>query len=80
MNWTYEVFESQHGGWGYRILLNGVTVIQQPFIPCVAGFRGFSSREDAERVASFLIQKIQENGNQLVGLTLEDLVNLGVLV
>ena len=77
VEYTYEVYESPYGGYGYRILIRGRIIINQPFVPCVGGMRGFDTREQAEAVASFIVNKA--NRGEGFGVSLEDLLNLNAI-
>lgn len=48
-------------GFGYDILINGDTVIHQPFIPGLPGNRSFKTKEDASKIADLVIKKIKKN-------------------
>lgn len=50
---------SQDEGYGYYIFVDGQMVIDQRSIPAVAGKKGFSTKEEAERTAAFAISKIR---------------------
>jgi len=78
MNFTYEVYPSPYGGWGYRIKIGNIPIIDQPFIPCVGGYQGFATEAAARTVAEYIIQKAASKG-RLEGITLEELVQLGVI-
>ena len=53
--------DKQYGGYGYDIYLDGKLTYHQPHIPAVNGLKGFYSKEEAERVAGFIIYKITHN-------------------
>ena len=65
-------------GYGYDIYMGDKLYIHQPTIPAVAGNKGFSSSEKAERTAAFVEQKILNN---IIppAVTPEELDSLGVL-
>jgi len=44
MTYTYEIYNSEYGK-GFRIYLDGVLFIEQPFKPGVEGFVGMSEQE-----------------------------------
>ena len=48
-------------GFGYDIILEGHTYVHQPSIPAVPGNNGFSSEEQARKVAEFVSNKIRNN-------------------
>lgn len=47
--------------WGYDIFIDTHVYIHQPNIPAVGGNEGFKTREDAEKVADLVIEKIKNN-------------------
>jgi hypothetical protein len=65
-------------GWGYDVFIFGGMVIHQPNIPAVNGNRAFSTKEDAEKVGNFAIDKIKRN-IMPPALSIEELESLGVL-
>lgn len=48
-------------GFGYDIYVNGEAYIHQPHIPAVNGNHPFKTEEDAQKVASLVVQKIEGN-------------------
>ena len=46
------------GGWGYNIMVGHKMFIHQATIPAIAGNKVFTSKDDAERTAKLVIQKI----------------------
>jgi hypothetical protein len=58
-------------GWGYDILVDDILFIHQASIPCLNGKQGFAKKEQAEKTASLIINKI-ENGESPV-VTIFDL-------
>ena len=73
-----ETFFTEGIGWGYRILVDGKTFINQPHIPAIQGNKGFSSEEKAMITADFAIEKIK-NGISPPTISPEELETLGVL-
>jgi hypothetical protein len=55
-----EILTLENGTFGYFIQYNGMK-IKQITIPSAAGKNGFHSKEDAEKVASLVLQKIKRN-------------------
>lgn len=49
------------GGFGYNILIDGKMYVHQPHIPAVAGNKGFTSLEAANRAATLVAYKIKNN-------------------
>ncbi|MFD1140606.1 DUF4907 domain-containing protein [Larkinella insperata] len=66
-------------GWGYQIVSDGKTVIDQPTVPGRAGQRGFSSEQLARRVGECVVSKLRR-GQFPPTLTPSELAQLGVLV
>jgi len=58
-------------GWGYDIMLDDSIFIHQEYIPVIAANKGFTKQEDATKVASLVLQKLQQN--KLPTLTTFDL-------
>ena len=46
------------GGWGYNILVDHKIFIYQEVVPAVGGNKIFSKKEDAEKTAALIVQKI----------------------
>ncbi len=46
-------------GWGYDILVNDTLFIRQESIPSLPAQRGFEKKEQAERTASLIINKLK---------------------
>jgi hypothetical protein len=58
--YDYHVFHAQKG-WGYDILVDDRRIIHQEEIPVIPEARGFESREQAEKTASIIINKLEQN-------------------
>ena len=54
------------GGWGYNILVNDTLFIHQATIPGINGMQGFSKREQAEKTAQLIINKIKKGESPIV--------------
>lgn len=65
-------------GWGYQLLKDGKLMIEQKHIPAIQGYKGFSTKEDAEKTGSFIIDKIKK-GAFPPTVSVEELDSLGVL-
>ena len=48
-------------GFGYNILLDGALFIHQNTIPSIPGNTTFSSKENAEKVANLVLEKLKNN-------------------
>lgn len=71
------VFE-ENDSFGYDILIDSFIYVHQPNIPAVGGSRGFKTKEDAEKAANLVVQKIRNN---IIPPTIEveELKELGVI-
>lgn len=65
-------------GFGYNIITDGHIFIHQPSIPSMAGKQGFSSKQQAETTAEFVIYKLTHN-IMPPSVTPRELDSLGVL-
>jgi hypothetical protein len=76
----FEVIVSENSPteFGYQILKDGVLLIDQKTIPAVQGNRSFFCREDAQRVADYILLKIM-NGIFPPTISVVELDSLGVL-
>lgn len=58
----YKIFRNtETSGFGYDIILEGKTYVHQPNIPALSGNNGFSTEEDARKVAILVSNKIRNN-------------------
>jgi len=48
-------------GWGYKVYVGGDIYINQPFIPGVPGKQYFVTEDDAQKVATLVVQKIMQH-------------------
>jgi hypothetical protein len=64
-------------GWGYDIYINGSRTIHQPTIPAVSGIHYFKTKEDAQNVGEFAMNKMKSTGS-FPTLSLNELDSLGV--
>jgi hypothetical protein len=70
--------ENQDATWGYQLLKDGKLMIDQKNIPAIQGNRGFSTKEKAELMGSFILQKVK-NGGFPPTVSIEEMDSLGVL-
>jgi hypothetical protein len=77
-NFTAEVIHTEGIGWGYDLYIDGKKTIHQPHIPGVAGTKGFSSKENAQKAANFVLFKLKNN-IMPPSVSKEELDSLGVL-
>jgi hypothetical protein len=59
--YSFTVFKTD-AGWGYDILKAKKTVIHQQFIPGLPTMKGFEKKEQAERTAGIVIDKLKMGG------------------
>ena len=57
--WHCKVIMTENGQWGYEVFNGGQKVIGQTIIPGAPGMNGFQSREDAKKVADWVVHKLQ---------------------
>jgi len=53
-------------GWGYDILVDDTLFIHQENIPVINGKQGFARKEQAERTAALIINKIEKGKSPVV--------------
>jgi hypothetical protein len=71
-------YPSEHGGFGYNIFVDEVCLIHQPHIPAIRSTVGFSSHENAKKVANLVVVKISQ-GQMPPAVTLADLRELQII-
>lgn len=59
--YSFIVIKVEGNTFGYEISDNGKLLVRQKTIPALSGNRGFSSQEDAEKCANFVISKLKRN-------------------
>lgn len=64
-------------GWGYSILVDNKLFIRQDIIPAVEGNQGFATKDDATKVARFVLKKMDNKEKPIV--TKADLKQLGII-
>jgi hypothetical protein len=75
---TIKIIPAVNKTFCYDILLNGNPLLHQPSIPGLPGKEGFTTKERAQKVAEFVVNKIRKNEMPPL-VTIEDLNNMGVL-
>lgn len=75
---TVIAVEYPESGWGYQILQDGKLAIDQKHIPVIQGYKGFSTKVNAEKTANYIVDKL-ERGIFPPTLTIEELDSLDVL-
>lgn len=76
-----QIIDGKEGTFGYaiQVTLNGKTQkIRQPHKPGLPGVRGFDTKEQAQKVADFVVNKIKTKGFPPT-VTPEELATLGVM-
>lgn len=75
---TIKVFRVNKEGWGYQILREGKTLINQPFIPAIEGKIPFADSVKASHTAQLVVNKLQNN---IIppALSKQELDSLGVI-
>ena len=63
-------------GWGYDIYTNDSLYIHQEFIPAAEGRKGFSTKEDAEKISRLALAKLKYS--KLPVITLEEIDSLKI--
>jgi hypothetical protein len=72
------IIPSDDNTFGYDIELNGSVMIHQPNIPGMPGNKGFKTKEQAQKVGEFVINKLKNN-EMPPSVSFDDLRKLGVL-
>ncbi len=75
-NIEYLTFEVNNG-WGYDIKINGKTFIHQDVIPAINKSIPFNSKEDAEKVAKLIVEKIKKK-QMPPAVSKEEMQKLGI--
>jgi hypothetical protein len=75
---TIKIIPSVKNTFGYDILKDGRPFIHQPTIPGLPGNKGFTTKEQAQKVAEFVLKKIRNN-EMPPTVTIDDLNAMGVL-
>lgn len=65
-------------GYGYNIIMDSHVFIHQPSIPSLPGNKGFTTKEQAEKVASLVVYKLTHN-IMPPSVTPKELDSLGIL-
>jgi hypothetical protein len=75
---SIKIIPSVRKTFGYDILLYDRPLVHQPNIPGLPGNDGFKTREQAKKVAGFVVRKIRNN-EMPPTVTIEDLNKMAVL-
>lgn len=78
-SYTYVIINSELNTFGYDILDRGHVLIHQPNVPGIPGNKGFTKKQDADKVARLVIKKI--NNNQMPPtVTQQDIKSLKIIL
>ena len=69
---TYKIISAPNNTWGYDIFKDDKICIHQSSMPGMPGINGFTSKENAEKVAQLVVTKIQ-NGEMPPTVTQEEM-------
>lgn len=75
---TYSVISSPGSTFGYDIFADSKLLIHQPSIPGLSGNSGFQTKQSAEKMALFVIDKIK-NGEMPPSVTEKEMKDLKVI-
>jgi len=67
-NITVQSFQTEIG-WGYRIVIDNKTFINQPFIPVIGGHKGFPTRESAEKIGQIIVERLKNHEKPIITVT-----------
>ncbi len=70
-------FQNENATWGYDLLRSNAVFIHQANIPSIPGLKGFSTKEEAQKVAEFVMNKLNKN-IMPPSVTPEELKSLGI--
>lgn len=60
-HFAYIIIPAENNTFGYDILSDNKKLIHQPSIPGLAGNKGFATKQDAEKVAKLVMNKVSHN-------------------
>jgi hypothetical protein len=75
---AHKIIPAAGNSWGYELYVSGKLFIQQATIPGISGNTGFKTREQAERVARLITDKIR-SGQMPPTVTPDDLKRLEII-
>ena len=75
---TYFIIKAPDEKFGYTIFIDGQMYIEQKSIPAIQGNKGFDTKEDAEKIAKLVIEKIK-HGEMPPAISVEELKGHGVI-
>ena len=54
------IYQTEIDQFGYDIYQDSVVIIHQPIIPGLQGNKGFATKDDAQKVANLVVQKMEK--------------------
>lgn len=75
---TYRIEFKDGTGWGYQVFDGKKLILNQDHIPAIQGNIGFSNKDDAQKTAVYIIEKL-EKGIFPPTLSIDELDSLKVL-
>ena len=75
---TYKIINSINNTFGYSIYINNKLKVYQPNIPGLPGNNGFKTKDDADKVARLVVDKIKK-GETPPSVTPDELKKLNVI-
>lgn len=79
MEITYLLMPNEDESWGYEIRIAEKPYIMQTIIPGIKGKIGFKNKDDAEKVALLVVEKL-ENGEKLPSVSKEELKKMEIIL
>ena len=76
--YSYKIFKKSNSSFGYDIYKDGIKLIHQPSIPSLPKNDGFKTKNDAEKVARLVIQKLKL-GLMPPSVSQDELIAIGIL-
>lgn len=77
-NLTYKIIDAPNNTFGYDVFADGRLMIHQTSIPAMPGNEGFKTKEDAEKVAQLVVEKIKR-GEMPPTISEEEMKKLNVI-
>ena len=78
VSFNYNITYNDSLGWGYELIKENKVFIKQETIPAIQGNKGFKTKEDAENVAEFALEKLKNNQG-FPSITKKELIELRVI-
>jgi hypothetical protein len=75
---TYKIIDAPHHTYGYDVFGDGRLMFHQTNVPALPGNEGFSTKEDATKVALLVIDKIRK-GEMPPTISINEMKTLGVI-